>query len=371
MLKQTRIKCFLLGLIVSQFGWAEEFCATTSQGLQNALDQARSNGQDDVIRVAAGTYYGPGSTFGGYFFNASEEHHLTITGGFYDFFGNPCGISFNNPLDTVIDGNSSMRSMYIRLEPNSNLTVTNLSFANGFATSGAGLTVGRDADTNITGEVMINRVGFFNNQANTIAALYVDDGAVIRVQNSLFYGNHHASNRSIVRLRNQAQGVYFINNTVADNLLIGGGGTSGSALHLFVYDDAGAFVANNLFWNNETNDDVLLSGDSQTNRYLLNNNVLTYNSSGIFNVISDNFSSTPEFQPGLMNYLPALNSGEINSGRGTPFFVPIPTPFHLDWNYGDMDFNGAPRVEHGRVDVGAFEALETEPIFENGFEIIL
>lgn len=72
--------------------WGAEFFASDSASLRQALLDARDNGQDDVINVHRGTYYGNFS------FLSTEGKNITLHGGY--------GFSYNRryPTKTVLDG---------------------------------------------------------------------------------------------------------------------------------------------------------------------------------------------------------------------------------------------------------------------------
>jgi len=167
--------------------------------------------------------------------------------------------------------------------------------------------------------------------------------------------------------------LYFINNTFMFNQhgLESPGGYDASAL--FVDFSAGgmvtsqAFIANNLFWANETPD--LFTNASGTT-YIYNNNYL------------QRVGPAPEFEGGNLSvdpmlvqagidFTPALGSPLIDSGRSEPTPpIPFPTPFSLDWSHGTQDFYNSllGRVKGEGVDIGAVESNFLDKIFSDRFQ---
>lgn len=72
------------------------FCVTNSTELQNALNTARSNGEDDTIQVVQGTYSGNFS----YIAFPAENFSLTLEGGYTP----GCASRVVDPANTILDG---------------------------------------------------------------------------------------------------------------------------------------------------------------------------------------------------------------------------------------------------------------------------
>lgn len=341
---------------------AAEFCVTNSQQLDDALWSARNNGQNDVIRIATGSYVG------GFAYGGSEDFDLTLSGGWSEFFGNPCGQQIDSPYATILDGNLTERVMLIQAALDSDITVSDLTFINGDANpaSAGGLEI-RSLE-NFVGDVLVERTAFINNKGHFYSALSSGRGRKVTVRNSVFALNENTTGDGTLFLgNNDALGIYFNNNTVVNNSSLATDPSVHSGLRAYPFGTSGLFVANNLFWDNDGRDFSV--GGSASESYLYNNNIADY--FGSMDVVANNFSMPPVFEPGIFNYVPAINSGEINHGRNSPIFVPVPPPFNVQWGAGITDFYGNPRVIDRWVDVGAFEAEAEVPIFDNGFEIIL
>ena len=354
------IVMMLLGVMICTQAKAAEFCATTSQELQSALDTARDNGQNDFIRIATGSYEG-GFSYGG-----AEDFDLTIMGGFTEFFGNPCGQRTGGPFETILDGDTMDQVFLLQAFGDSDIKISYLTFINGIADRGAGLEV--RTFENFVGDVLVEYTAFINNEGNFSSALTMSRGRKLTVRNSVFVANESTVGTGTVNMiSNDRLGVYFNNNTMINNTMSGTGNASHAGLRVFTSGSSKIFVANNLMQGNE-GADVRVSSGGDTS-YFYNNNVGSI--IGAFDVVDRNISSAPIFEGGFFNYTPALESGEVNKGRRSPTIVPIPIPFEFNWSIGSTDFNGNPRVQDGRVDIGAFEAVPEIPIFENGFDPLL
>ena len=71
----------IFGMVtVSQTAFAETFNVSTTQELRQALQDAATNGQDDVIMLADGTYKTTDDGGGTFTFFDNEDYELTIQG---------------------------------------------------------------------------------------------------------------------------------------------------------------------------------------------------------------------------------------------------------------------------------------------------
>ncbi|TDR20566.1 hypothetical protein [Marinicella litoralis] len=358
---------FLISLLlfVTPHIQAAEFCATTSGQLQSALSSAQSNNQHDVIKVAEGSYPTTGSEFS---YTESAGWDLEISGGWTDFFGNPCGQQLSgNPFNTVLDGNNSARIMHIRSSGNSDITISNLSFINGgtanLSTAG-GLRFYPTNTASHTGQVIIERNAFINNHAQTASALsFFSSGINSHIRNNVFTLNTaHNGSYSITIDQDLNSGIYFTNNTLVQN---SGDSTNDiGGFVLFTRSSSSAYIGNNVLYDNG-NRDLHLSGTGDV--------WLHYNDVGIRTGVAPfsnlgNFSADPEFNTGILEFTPSYGSPLVNAGYDPPSFVPIPTPFELAWFEGTLDLLGNTRKQQGKVDLGAIETSAEPPIFMDGFD---
>jgi hypothetical protein len=83
--------------ILAGVSWGAVFCVSTATELQNALDVAETNGEDDIIKVCQGTYNG------NFYFFSDEGLGITLLGG----YTSDCDDRVVNPSNTILDGGSS------------------------------------------------------------------------------------------------------------------------------------------------------------------------------------------------------------------------------------------------------------------------
>ncbi|MEM1081464.1 MAG: hypothetical protein AAGH65_07765, partial [Pseudomonadota bacterium] len=114
-------------------GQAATFCVSTATELQNVLDTAAVNGEDDQIRLLAGVY--PGT----FRYDANvpngDAFDIEIVGG-YTTLILPCRVPpRNDPSQTVLDAEGLGRVLLIRGNAGTEVTVRNVSLLNGDATA--------------------------------------------------------------------------------------------------------------------------------------------------------------------------------------------------------------------------------------------
>ena len=355
-----------------QIGNTATFCVTTSAELNAAMLTASVNSQDNHIKIETGTYVvESGFLRGTYTYIATESFDLEISGGWSEFFNEPCGQNLGgSPFLTILDGGELFRIMHVEPGVNADVTISGLYFANGKAIEviekGAGLDL--IIPDGATGDILIERNAFINNHAWAIGALRIEGGSKVDIKNNLFLLNTSDSGFSVVNIaqnNDNGYGVYFINNTVILN--------SGGA-YFNVRGPSQAMIVNNIFWDN-VEADLGLIGNGY--KYLKNNNIgiqsyIGNSSQTHADVRSGNISSETLFESGLFNFTPSVNSELVSHGIKTGPIIPVPITFQYDWNIGTLDFSGNTRNQGSQVDIGAYESsheswIET-PIFKDGFD---
>lgn len=353
--------CLLLLLFPGQPVHAAEFCVSTSAGLQSALTTAETNGQDDTIRIAVGSYETPGGSF---VYDAvtpanGDDKSLAIVGGWHWSFGAcvPLPNERLSPWQTILDGHGIGRVLRITTRTNGNVTVRLLTFANGNAyqsagdnDSGGGLLVRVDGD--YEAGIRVERNAFINNIAQFGGGLsaFNEAGSFghMHVTNNVFWENFATTNGAAELGLNDGR-IYLISNTALDNRasLEGVGG-----IYLGPTD---IFIANNNLWGNDGLDLYFRGPQQIPGTALFNNNIEDLGSVPEFE--SDNISVEPQYEPGVLNFTPVLGSPLVDAGIQPP-------PVGL-WSLSETDLIGRPRVMGGSVDIGAYE---NERIFTDGFD---
>lgn len=350
-----RLHCILLALVAMTALPAQaavNFCVATSTNLRDALNTARSDGEDNGIRLRSGTY----TTLQGAAFAAtiSDNHSIAISGG---WSGANCSSQAQDPGLSVLQADPGAASRVLQLEGGVQnqyeLSLNNLTLRNGTAPfNGFG---GCLLLTALAQNLRVERLIFEGCKAmnGTGAAMHVD-GLLMRVSGNLVTDN--TSRRAAVSLNVRDGGWgYFNNNTVTGNL---SAGATGTAIGLLAVTGTGGRI---WFGNN------IISGNNPgTTNYDLDigqaDNVFSYNHLG--NAIGDagpQSVGTTFGDPGLTGgSLPQLAPGSIcrDSGTNNPTGG---TPA--------QDLLGRNRPQGPRTDRGAFEALFIEAIFTDGFDL--
>ncbi len=364
---KTKLLTLMGLLLIASPSWAAEFCVQSSSDLTAALSSAGSNGQTDLIKIKQGLYTVPS---GGFSLNNSDNMDVTISGDWTEFFDNPCGQQLNgNAFNTVLDGDGVERIINFFMNFSGDLIISNLFFANAHYTTtnggGRGGAIGFFPAPNYGGEILIENNAFINNTADYGAAISLIAGRLVTLKNNLFTINKTNQCCAVeVLVSDQADGIYIINNTFYQNYHVGNDAGYISGLWLSASSTAQAFVANNIFWENDFVD-ISFNGDGF--KYFKNNNIEELE--GTVNLFDSNISADPNFEVGIFNYTPAAGSLMINAGLDSP---PFPLPiFDQNWDVGSSDLIGDTRVKMGAVDIGAVESAQMDVIFASGFEIIL
>lgn len=355
---------------------AAVFCVTNSDELDQAMQTASTNGQDDEIRIRTGTY--PAPEFQAFVYDVDGSFDLKISGGWMPFGLSPCALTTAEPDATTLDGENLRPVMNIQAQSGDSgrVEIEELAIISALGSaSGAGLRI-YSLNGAYSGEVLIDGVQFTGNVGpSSGSALKIVGGNKVTVRNSLFAFNRSNSGNGIASasMGPDDRGVYFINNTFtfSDHDVDPVGPTAASALQIELTDngqsESRAFVANNLFWANAAND-IWIS--PQGTSYVYNNNFSQPYTGGDVN--ADNLSVDPQLVQLGVDFTPAAGSPMIDQGRPEPTPpIPFPTPFSLDWSHGTVDFyrQVVPRVHGQGVDIGAAESpFLPDAMFSDRFE---
>lgn len=350
MMKRVVLFFTIVILLFSVQSFAATFNVSDVSGLSSALSTAASNGEDDTINIAAGTY--DISTPLSYD-AASGEGNLTLSG--------------DSPLNTILDGGGS--SMILELsvtQPGAGATITisNLTLQNGSASPHGAMSV-MLVDSNFTLDSCI----FQNNHSSSTSGrgaiyIYGDEQQLspvsCTVQNSIFINNLSDGSYGSLNVNSDVSHLNLINNTFANNESTGSGhNASGGGLYISHYADSGAVsIINNIFWNNEgtlsSGKDlyVLAHGGAV---YLYNNDITdcddfdTHNDAWLFINGQSSYA-----QAGNITGDPVLvSTSDAHLQSSSPCIDVGLIPDDLD--LPATDFEGDNRILNGSVDIGADE----------------
>lgn len=208
--------------------WSAEFPVSTVAQLESALLAAEANGQDDVIKVAQGTY------IGSFAFSSDEEYSITLLGGYSSDFSD----RVIDPSNTVLDANGLGRVLRIYSEgAGGNIKIEGFTIQNGNAgleDNGGGIYAFSDVDYGPSGNIIIANNIITGNEAGydgggVLAwSLTVNGGSSgdISFECNTITGNSAGSSGAGAEVRNWAQGwdsvyqagnIYFASNTITGN----------------------------------------------------------------------------------------------------------------------------------------------------------
>jgi len=290
-------------------------------------------------------------------------YSLSIVGG-YD---SVCSARTTAAETTVLDGNGSDPVLTLNApvwinDPSVLLTVSGLTFQNGRTSStqgsvAGGLKIG-DPGPIYTGQVHVEGNIFRNNDssgatdqfsAGALSASTDADGLVVR--NNVFVGNKGEYSGAVALFSNNP--IAVINNTFVGNTANQNQSADRTILSYWTF--SGITVANNIFWQNSVPDlnfDAMQGFGLGPQMSLVTNMFQT--SAGVAKAEQGSLHLDPQFiapQNWHLTYVsPMVDAGTIAAIPGLP----------------TTDLDGNPRVDNGKVDIGAYESSY---IFVSNFDL--
>lgn len=264
---------------VTQTVFAQTFNVSTTPELRQALQNAATNGQDDVVKIQQGTYVGN-------FIYASldEAFSLTVEGGYTSDFASRVVDAAN----TVLDGNET-GNVLVWSSPNGvKLEIDGITLQNGIASDqGGGLYVNNENGGN--GEIVLTNNTLINNSNLGIYIYYAGNATLT---NNTITSNSGANNGGGGVLISYTNSAILTNNTITGN--------SGTGVFLSVVNatltnntitdnyDGGVYISwadNATLISNTIAGNSSDFGGSGVDLYfvvspILTNNIITDNSSG-------------------------------------------------------------------------------------------
>lgn len=350
------IAAFALSL-TSNSAIAAEFCVTTSTELQQAFMMAASNGQADTIKIETGTYTGGGGAVA-FAYSTSQNSSLNVSGGWVSNPPQLCVRQIPSPGATVLSGSNAREVLKLNGSPGSSgvLSISNLTVRDGLSSQpGAGLNIGGGGG--FVGNIVMTRVIVERNAGEIGGGLAFYTEGIVNIRNNMFLLNRcSTSNCAISGTANASDPttarVFFGNNTIVGSQCTSG--SSCTATGARFGGSARAVFYNNVFAAN-SNGDIDLFSFSGGSVDLYYNNVVSITGTAPATTVGNIAYANPQFLDLLNDDLrPTLTSPLRNAG--TDQFVLQST-----------DLAGEPRINEGRVDIGAYE--NSDRIFADAFEL--
>lgn len=336
-----RLFVFLIAIAIFQTEPVLGACVSNTNQLAAALVAAQNNGQDDVIRVVAGTY----TLAAGLTFTSTEIHSLTISGGW------DATCQAQTAAFSVLDGQHLYQPLDIEND-NGDTAVDRLSIqggvapAAGFGGGGGGLRV-----SSVGGDVKIDLCEFIGNRSDGYAG-GVSAGTntgTLTIRNNLVFANHAFAFGGLFLF--QDSGVaYVVGNTVVANY-----DTDAAAGGLTIGGNATFALADNILWNNNQNAGADLAA-SATHIRIANDIGIVGGTNAIPDFVSGELNVDPQFvQCGFLcfSFFLDARSPLVNAGNDAPY-----------GGIASEDLSFGTRKIGTHVDIGAFES---DVLFRDGF----
>lgn len=316
-------------------------------GLQNALDTAATNGEDDLIELQAGLFPMSGN-FLLHYNPANVSTDLTIEGGYGADAGGPCALhpSSPNASATVLDGGLLYLHMG-QFGSTGSLTLRGLTITNTFSSSLTIPPVLIGGGAGPTDSVTIENVWFSGNVSTGNTAIELTTGlGPLSIHDSLFTSNGSFARDPIEVIGTQQTSqrcVEVINSTFTDN----------AGDPMVISADCPTIIANDIFWGNGGTSDIAFAYPQDA---VIGNSDFGHLSDTTGTSASNLLSVDPMFRNGELYYTLSDFSPLREAGDPGGFLFAL----------GDYDVIGNPRINGARPDIGAYETWDV--IFAHNFD---
>jgi hypothetical protein len=326
------------GGLASTAAPAATVCVNTVQALQDALDTAATNGEDDTIQVVRATYHLDNH----FVFNSGEAHSINIVGG----FASGCGSRLHDAALTVFDGGDA--TQIFNVTTSNDFELHFLTLQHGYISGSSGGVMAMFGNGSTSNALLANIIVRDSGSDYGVGALIFSVAGTVTLQDNLVTGI--TSPGGAVYVGGETMGaVHLTNNTIVGNTATSPGAAS------MVYIGAGGNVpmdaSNNIFWDNGDIADIdFVSGSIVLvdNDYQRIDASLGAGSVGNLSV-DPGFAGNGDFH--LRADSPLLGIGTLIPPGGLTTY----------------DLQGNPRVSNNAVDLGVYERGDT--IFADGYDI--
>jgi len=227
-------------------------CVSNETELQGALTTAETNGDDDVIKVMQGIYYG------NFAYNSNEGHSLSLLGGYIS----SCTNRIVNPENTVLDGGNSGRVLLLINHSSGNIFIEGFKIQNG-------------------------DIGDLGGGVFAYTSSASEKPSDINITHNIFTGNFGKNGGGLYVMSYSASGssgdIAVTYNTIAENI-----GKNGGGAHVYSRSVSGTagdiIIFNNLITGNTANSAdagglyaISYSPSGASGDIILTNNIVTEN----------------------------------------------------------------------------------------------
>jgi len=307
--------------------------------LASASDGGMYDGEDNLVRIAQGTYKtGSATSNAPFFYYSTSTRAIQIFGG----YSQDCSTRNEKALLTKLDGGGATGVLVLR-SANGFVQVATLTTQNGSsAEPGAGLQV--NYLVSVDASVSISDVIIRNNHSSVDAGgLYASGaGTLLYVSNNLIAGNSAGGQHGAGYVTGYGTYNELYNNTVTQNVSTAVTNPSGG---LYCAGTTPCYAYNNIFWNNTTYGLFL----GNTGALLSHNDVGALG--GEAPAFTDqNLSLPPKFVD--------ANNADFHLAAGSALLGYGPAQGTI------TDLDGNAYATSGRIDLGAY----AETIFTDGLD---
>jgi len=335
----------LLPLLQAAPAIANDYCVHDAAELTAALADVSTSGgadgQDNLIRVAAGTY---ATNLEPFRFKSASNHSFALEGG-YD---GTCAHLDPTPGMSVLDGGKA--TQVLNVETANAVVIRHLTIRNGSLAGSAG--AGAQVYLSQPGASLV----FENNQVVENASAWATAGLTVfgdaadattaDISGNLFSGNLAPSSAALSTALGAGSVIRLTNNTIAGNSNTSGG----NMITALGGGSAGGLVANNISYANTNGYDFYLYSFET---FEFDANVFHQVTGAAKPGGTGNVDANPKFAD--------ATSGDFHLLSGSPAFArgaAAATP--------DVDLEGRVYPASGKVDLGAYEETQFSDHFDGG-----